>query len=155
GMFLKAQWALASDAAQALAQMASRGAKGDVKLASLVRERQDLVAEWQRRDQMRTAAVAQQPDHRDRHAEALNVARLSGIEARIGEIDQTLKVAFPDYAALANPAPASLGDVQALLGDDKALVLILDTEAGLKLLPGETFLWVVTKTDVRWVRTEL
>jgi tetratricopeptide (TPR) repeat protein len=56
-MFVKAQWAAASEAAEALAQMAARDAKGDVKLASLVRERQDLLAEWQKRDAARMAAA--------------------------------------------------------------------------------------------------
>ena len=41
---------------------------------------------------------------------------------------------------------------QAELRDDEALVLFLDTDARFKPLPEETFLWVVTKTDVRWVR---
>src|SRR5262249_37773550 len=38
-MFLKAQWAQASEAASSLTQMAARSAKGNVALASLVRER--------------------------------------------------------------------------------------------------------------------
>src|SRR5262249_43310534 len=48
--FETAQWAQASAAAASLAQMAARGAKGDPALATLVRERQDLVAEWKKRD---------------------------------------------------------------------------------------------------------
>jgi hypothetical protein len=62
--------------------MAARGAKGDAVLAALVRERQDLVAEWQKRDGARSTAVAQAPDKRDRSAEAANVARLAVIDAR-------------------------------------------------------------------------
>ena len=49
-MFLTAQWALSSEAARSLAQMAARSAVGDPALAALARERQDLVAEWQGRD---------------------------------------------------------------------------------------------------------
>jgi hypothetical protein len=81
-MFVKAQWAAASEAAEALAQMAARGAKGDVKLASLVRERQDLLAEWQKRDAARMAAASIAPDQRNRQAEAVNVARIGAIEHR-------------------------------------------------------------------------
>jgi len=57
--FEAAQWTQSSEAAESLAQMAARGAKGDPKLAALVRERQDLVAEWQKRDAVRSAVVAQ------------------------------------------------------------------------------------------------
>jgi hypothetical protein len=45
--------------------------------------------------------------------------------------------------------------VQAHLGSDEALILILDTPE-LKPTPEETFIWVVTKTgEPRWVRSEL
>jgi CHAT domain-containing protein len=152
--FETAQWAQASAAAVSLAQMAARGAKGDPVLATLVRERQDLVAEWQKSDGARTAAVSQIPDKRDRAAETANVARLEAIDKRIGEIDQRLKAEFPDYAALASPAALSAANVQALLGPDEALVLFLDTPEW-KPTPEETFVWVVTKSDLRWVRSDL
>jgi tetratricopeptide (TPR) repeat protein len=154
--FQTAQWAQSSEAAESLAQMAARGAKGDVKLAALVRERQDLVAEWQRRDVLRSASVALAPDARKQQAdgEAENVARLHAIDARIAAIDVRLQNAFPEYAALTSPAPLSVEEVQAELGADEALVLFLDTPAW-KSTPEETFIWVVTKTDMRWVRSEL
>ena len=126
-MFQTAQWASASEAAASLAQMAARGAKGDPALAALVRDRQDLVGEWQKRDQARSAAVSQAPDKRDRAAEGANVARLAAIDARIGEIDRRLATDFPDYAALARPQPLGVEQVQAELRADEALVLFLDT----------------------------
>jgi CHAT domain-containing protein/tetratricopeptide (TPR) repeat protein len=157
-MFLTAQWAQSSEAAESLSQMAARGAKGDARLAALIRERQDLVLEWQRRDQVRSYAVAQAPDKRNREAEAENVARLSAIDARIAIIDKELAENFPDYAALASPAPLPVEAVQAQLGADEALVLFLDTpeqKPMVKEIPEETFIWVVTKTAARRVRSEL
>jgi CHAT domain-containing protein/Tfp pilus assembly protein PilF len=153
-MFQTAQWAQSSDAAESLSQMATRNAKGDNRLAAFVRERQDLVTEWQRRDQLRIAAVAQTPDKRNRQAEAENVGRLAAINARISTIDKELAANFPDYAALASPVPMPVESVQAELAPDEALVLFLDTCAR-ESTPEETFIWVVTKTDVRWVRSEL
>jgi tetratricopeptide (TPR) repeat protein len=102
-MYLKAQWGLSSEAAQALAQMSARGATGDPELAKLVRERQDLTAEWQSRDAARTAAFSQLPEKRNKESKAANSARLTAIETRIGEIDRELKSKFPDYSALASP----------------------------------------------------
>jgi hypothetical protein len=61
---------------------------------------------------------------------------------------------FPDYAALASPAPLSVVDVQALLGPAEVLVLFLDTPVW-KPTPEETFIWVVTKGEMRWVKSEL
>jgi CHAT domain-containing protein/tetratricopeptide (TPR) repeat protein len=153
-MFQTAQWAQSSEAAESLAQMAARGAKGDTTLAALIRERQDLVAEWQRRDQAHSAAVAQPPERRNRDAEAENTSRLIAIDARIATIDKSLAADFPDYAALVAPTPLPVESVQAQLDAGEALVLFLET-AGLKPAPEETFIWVVTKTDMRWVRSEL
>ncbi|MBO0756798.1 MAG: CHAT domain-containing protein, partial [Bradyrhizobiaceae bacterium] len=153
-VFQTAQWAQSSEAAESLAQMAARGAKGDPKLAALVRERQDLVAEWQRRDQMRSAALAQAPGNRGGTPEAENIARLAAIDDRIVNIDKRLAADFPDYAALASPAPLPIEDVQEQLGVDEALVLFLDTPEW-KPAPEETFIWVVTKTNAKWVRYEL
>ena len=153
-MFRTAQWAQGSEAGASLAQMAARGAKGDPGLATIVRERQDLVAEWQKLDGARTAAVSQAPDKRDRAAEAANIARLAAIDARIADIDKRLAADFPDYAALSRPEPLSVEEVQAQLRPDEALVLFLDTQEW-QPTPEETFIWVVTKTDVRSVRSEL
>ena len=61
---------------------------------------------------------------------------------------------FPDYAALVNPGAVSVEDIQAQLGADEALLLFLDTPEW-KPTPEESFLWVVTKSDMRWVRVEL
>jgi len=82
-------------------------------------------------------------------------ATLAAIDARIAEIDERLKAEFPDYAALVSPLPLSVEGVQALLGPDEALILILDTPEW-KPTSEESFLWVVTKTgEPKWVRSEL
>ena len=153
-MFQIAQWVQGSEAAASLAQMAARGAKGDPTLATIVRERQDLVAEWQKRDGARTATVSESPDKRDKAVEAVNGARITEIDARITDIDKRLAKDFPDYAALASPKPLSVEQVQANLAADEALVLFLDMPEA-PPTPEETFIWVVTETDVRWVRSEL
>ena len=153
-MFQTAQWALSSEAAQSLAQMAARGASGDPRLAALARERQDLTAEWQKREELRNAALGQPADKRNAKAEAETLARLAELDARIGEIDKRLAKDFPDYASLASPAPLPLDEVQVQLGADEALVLFLDTPEH-KPTPEETFVWAVTRTEARWVRSEL
>ena len=153
-MFEAAQWAQSSDAAASLSQMAARGAAANPGLAALARERQDLVLEWQKRDALRDAALAKPAAQRDAVAEAETAARLAAIDARLGEIDAKLKAEFPDFAALASPAPLPLAEAQALLGDGEALVLFLDTPEK-KPTPEETFIWVATKTQARWMRSEL
>ncbi len=153
-MFETAQWVSSSEAAQSIAQMAARGAKGNPALAALVRERQDLVAEWQKRDAARNSALSQSPEERDSGAEAANLARLAAIDRRVGEIDTRFKAEFPGYALLSSPEPIAAVEVQSLLRADEALVLYLDT-AALGPAPEETFIWVVTKSEIRWLRSDL
>jgi CHAT domain-containing protein/tetratricopeptide (TPR) repeat protein len=153
-MFETAQWGVGSEAASSLAQMAARSAKDSPELAALVRERQDLVGEWKSKDRALIVARAEPPARRNPDAERALSERLAAVDARLGEIDKRLAKDFPDYAALASPRPVAAADVQASLRDDEALVLFLDTVA-FKPLPEETFVWVVTKTSSRWVRSEL
>ena len=104
--------------------------------------------------EVRNAALGQETAKRNAKAEAENDGRLAAIDGRIAEIDKRLKAEFPDYAALASPAPLPVEEVQAQLGADEALVLFLDTPEA-KPTPEETFIWVVTKTEMRWVRSDL
>lgn len=151
-VFQVAQWALASEAAEAVANMAARSAKDVIGLGKMVRERQDLVGEWYLRDRLRIEAFPLLSDRPDRAVEVGDA--LSAIQARIAEIDRRLQMEFPDYAALARPTPLSVEEVQAELSANEALVLFLDTPTW-GSVPEETFGWVVTKSEVRWVRSEL
>ena len=151
--FVVAQWARGSDAAASLAQMAVREAKGDTALARIVRERQDLVGEWQARDKLLIAAVSQPPERRSSPGEAAERARLTAIDARLRDIDRTLAADFPEYAALTNPEPLSIAETQAQLGAGEALVLFLEAPA-VGPVPEAGFVWAVTRTDARWARIE-
>ena len=152
-MFESAQWALSSEAAASLALMSARQATGTSELAALARERQDLVAEWHARDKLLITIVVNPKAGGGGAAEQAQRARLAAIDARLGEIDRTLEQKFPNYAALAAPEPLSIGDTQALLQANEVLVLFLDAPKHKPTLE-ETFVWVVTKTEVRWLRLD-
>jgi len=143
-MFETVQWAQASEAAASLAQMAARSAGSSSELGGLVRERQDLVNEWQTKDKELIIAKSKEPTKRVVGAENALADRLAAIDIRLEEIGRRFAKDFPEYAALASPAPASITEVQAQLGADEALVLFLDTPE-IKPVPEETFVWIVTK----------
>ena len=153
-MFKITQWVVASEASISLAQMAARQAKSGGPLARFARERQNLVEEWQAKDKELITARSEPTARRNVQTETLLFDRLAAIDARIVQIDKTLVSDFPDYAALTKSEPLGVADVQALLRADEALLLVLDTPE-LKPTPEESFIWLVTKTDMRWVRSEL
>lgn len=158
--FLAAQWSTESDAARALAQMAARGAAGHGRAGgadgpgTLVRQRQDLLAEWQRRDGERTVAFSKPPERRDAAAEAANEGRLTAIDGEIAELDRRLAAAFPDYVLHTRPQVVGIEEVQRLLARDEALVLFLDT-GELGPVREETLVWVVTSDAQRLVRAPI
>ena len=144
--FELAQWALQSGAADALAQMAVRFAKGGGPLAGLVRERQDLVVQRQSEDRRLLAALGNADD---RGTDAIRAA-IAALDARLDAADEKLSADFPDYAGLSNPRPLTIAAVQGLLKEDEALVVFLDVPHSGKL-EEETLAWAVTRHETRWI----
>jgi CHAT domain-containing protein/tetratricopeptide (TPR) repeat protein len=160
-------------AATALGQMTARQANGTTRLAKLVRERDNLSTEWNRLDQQIREAVLKVAERPAGRTVADDRTRMDAIPVRIAAIDKTLAQEFPDYIALAKPQPLSVAEAQAYLGPKEALVLLAatprlgrwgETDApGMKTpdwmkngdAPPETFIWVITKTDARWVKADL
>lgn len=152
--FLIAQRARASNAGAALAQMAARGAAQSGPLAQLIRQRQDLLAEWHTLDVPRASEVARPSEKRDLAAEQANSGRLSAIEERIGALTAEIKIQFPEYSAFASPEPLSLSEVQTQLKPDEVLVLFLDAESKDEA-SDRGFIWLVTHDNSYWMRSSL
>jgi CHAT domain-containing protein/tetratricopeptide (TPR) repeat protein len=150
--FDAAQWILVSETANSLSLMAVRLSQGAGKLSEVIRERQDLLTEWQVKDRLLISARALSPDKRDALRERTLSTRLAEIDKRLSSIDLQLAKDFPDYAAVANPEPLSISDVQELLHDDEAMVLFLKTPTSAPWR-GQTFAWVITKRVSCWVRS--
>jgi CHAT domain-containing protein/Tfp pilus assembly protein PilF len=150
--FEYAQWGEMSAASNALAQMSARKAITDEKLSKLVRERQDLGVDWQDKNQVYLAVASQ--SEREQSREAQLRTDMARVDARISEIDRTLIQFYPQYMDYANPAATTLPEVQALLSDDEALIAFFNSSEN-RPTPEETFVWIVTKEEVRWVRSDL
>jgi CHAT domain-containing protein/tetratricopeptide (TPR) repeat protein len=152
--FLTAQWSHTSGAATSMNQMAVRGSGGSKQLAALVRERQDIVNEWEAKDKLLTAARGQEPSKRNLQIERGLGARLDRIDVRLAEIDKLFSKEFSNYSALASPRPLTATDVQKVLYEDEALILFLDTE-DYRSIDEEAIIWVITRDKVRWARSSV
>ena len=117
------QWAMLSSAGNAVQQLGLRAAAGSPELAEIVRRRQDMLALVEDRE-----SKLAELDGRDPVSQANEAVRLRGeIDSLLAElhgIDERLKADFPRYSELANPAPLKIAEVQALLEDDEALLVI-------------------------------
>lgn len=148
--FEVAQWALQSAAADAVALMSARQAKGAGPLAELVRQHEDLISRRRAADKRLLAAVgegnAAQTDA-DR-------AAVRSLDRELDATDKRLGDEFPEYASFSNPKPLDLAVTQALVHEDEALILFLDVPK-IGSLPADGLAWSVTKTDSRWVHSDL
>jgi CHAT domain-containing protein/tetratricopeptide (TPR) repeat protein len=141
--FQIAQWAMRSSAAAALQQTGVRVAGGNATIAALVRENQDLAATWRSKDKLLATALSN-PERLQNGAATDNLRKqMADIDKRRAANAAELELRFPDFAALANPKPLSVDDVQELLGADEALVFLLtDAQQG--------YVFALTRSQFDW-----
>ena len=157
-----AQWATASRAASALAQMTARMAKGDGPLADALRERQRLIGVWQALNARLYETFVAGASAPDRALEQAITKQMGEVQRQKNAIDAEVERRFPDYASVSTVQPVGLRQLQsagaagapALIGDEEALIYLLST-SGENPTPEETFVWVITKTGMRWERADL
>lgn len=144
--FEAAQWAIASDAADALAKVSARFAQGDDALGRLAEERETLIG---RRDALErelerlyAAADAQTQGRRTTVR-----AEYETVAARLKVVDADIEVRFPAYAELTSPRALTIREAQGLLKPDEALLLVL-------VNPEATYVWGVSRDRVEWARAE-
>ena len=137
-----AQWTDQSAAAAAVQQMAARFAGGSA-LGTLVRERQDLGVAWQVQNKALTDAEAKPQAQQDRAAVDAARKQMADIDGKLAANATKLDKQFPDYAALANPKPLKVEDVQQLLGPNEAMVLFLSGET-------ESYVFAITRDRFDW-----
>ena len=140
--FELAQWALQTGAADALAQMSVRFAKGAGPLAATRAgaARPDRPPQGEdKRPARRRGRGRRQGGGNDRVRRSRPRCRLDAIDARIAS-------GVPEYAGSVGPKAARHRRGPGLLQRDEAFVLFLDVPR-FGRLPEETLVWVVTKTE--------
>ena len=130
-------------AGEALNALALRFSAGNDRLAQLVRKDQDLAAEAASLDKAIIAAVSSEPSKRDAAAEQRIRDRIAAIAKERADLQSVFAREFPDYAALSNPQPLTVKDIQALLADDEALIVIYLDEK-------KSYVWAITRSAADW-----
>ena len=137
------QRASQSAAAAAVNKLGARLAAGSGRLAGLVRNDQDLAAEAEALDKAILAAVSKEPAKRDAAAEQRIRERLAEIAKQRTALQGVFAAEFPDYAALSNPQPLAVKEIQALLSDGEALLTYATGDK-------ESYVFAVTRTSAAW-----
>jgi len=139
-------------AGEALNALAVRFAAGSGRLAQLVRQDQDLAGEAAALDKAILAALSTEPSKRNIATEQRIKDRIGVIGKQRSDLQTVFAREFPDYAALSNPQPLTVKDIQALLTNDEALVIISLATApnGPKNGPQKSYVWAITRSAAEW-----
>ena len=138
-----AQWANQSAAAAAVQQLSPRFASGNDALAALVRQDQDLSA--YRRDRAKALVeTLARPAGQSNPAQIDTIRRqIEDTERKLATTKARLEKEFPDYAALSNPRPLKVEEVQKLLATYEALVLFVTGDE-------QSYVFAVTADSFDW-----
>lgn len=125
GAFLDLQWERTGGAGGAIAAATAR-AQADPDVATLARERDRMLAEIARLDDMFVALSSDPGTGREERAQRLPALRAQAEAARrrLAEIDREIAQRFPAYSELAEGAPLSASEAVTLLAPDEVLVSI-------------------------------
>jgi CHAT domain-containing protein len=144
--FEAAQWAIASDAADALAKVSARFAQGDDALGRLAEERESLIERRDRLERELERLYASEAADALAGRARTRAAWEDAIE-RLRAVDADIDARFPAYAELTSPRALSIAETQALLGPDEGLLLVL-------VNPEAAYVWGVSRERVEWARAE-
>ncbi|MEL7049246.1 MAG: CHAT domain-containing protein, partial [Pseudomonadota bacterium] len=109
------QWTTLSAAGSAITKMGERLQTPDPELAKLIRDRQDLGAQWETIDRSLIASALQPDTARDLSGEKALRAKLAETKQRFSKLDEQITAGFPAYTELAMPRPVKSDRVLDLL----------------------------------------
>lgn len=139
------QDALSGAAGRALKELAVRQLADEKQggLGALVRERQDLLEQWDANAGRLAAAAGDGGD--TVKLGSLRAAR-SDIIGKLESIDSRLRTEFPEYFALVSPQPLDRGATQDLLAPDEAILLEVPSLSGVHVM-------AISRNAIEWQRT--
>jgi CHAT domain-containing protein len=137
-----AQRASQSTAAAALIQTAARFASSSNKLATLVRENQDLGMLWHDQNDHFLEMLSQQ-ERPDENVLRKMREKIAETETRFAVVANQIDNEFPGYAALVTPKPLKVREVQDLIGSEEAMTFFIEGR-------GELHVFALTRDRFDW-----
>jgi CHAT domain-containing protein/Tfp pilus assembly protein PilF len=137
------QSAPSSAVALAVERLSIRLAANTGELADLVRKDQQLAAESDHLDNLLIDAVSRPVDQQSPDGESYIRNRITGVKDERARLFALFEKRFPDYAALSNPHPMTVDEIQSYLDTDEALI-VFD-------FAYKSYAWIFTNTFSDWV----
>ncbi|MDA1326980.1 MAG: CHAT domain-containing protein [Proteobacteria bacterium] len=137
--FALAQAASAQSVQRSLTASAARAAAKDSALADLVRRQQDTTIRLNALNGVLASALNLAADQRDDRVIADLRGRVDTLRRPQTTLAGEIGRRFPDYAALMNPKPTTIGQVQKSLRPGESLIATYVAEK-------ETYVWAISRT---------
>lgn len=146
--FVASQYASNSGAASSLAKMAVRSSLADGRIRKMVRRAQDLALAQAGAEFSLMSRLGRSLPKTGAELSGRNLHDDTESSGELDSLARKISADYPEYAALVNPVPLTVDEARSYIHSDEALVLFSDAA-------DETFIWVITKTDMRWVKSDL
>jgi CHAT domain-containing protein len=144
--FEAGQWAVRSEAAEAMAKVSARFARGGAAVSPLAAQREQLIAQRQALERQAShLALGSGADNQA--AQAANLRAYQDLNRQLAQINKTIDDQYPAYAELTNPSALTVRETQALLQPREALLFLL-------VNPEATYVWAVSRDAVAWTRAD-
>jgi CHAT domain-containing protein/tetratricopeptide (TPR) repeat protein len=142
------QRAVTNDLGQIISRMSARFAASNSQLREILRSGEGLAREQEVLETQLTGSFSLGQEEQLKAFTTIR-AKLAAIEQRRADIRNQVQASFPDYFRLVSAEALSLDTIQSLLQANEALVVYFVS------INDETFIWVITKGDTHWVKSEL
>lgn len=140
--FVRAQWTVLSDGADALQAMSSRVAQGSNRLGALEAERRRVTEQIAEKQKRREQVLSLGEDQREPLLGRLTT-EISGLASVLGTLNETINREYPAYSELSAPSAVDIPRLRSLLRDDEVVVQILVNDDA-------TYIWAVSQDRIEW-----
>lgn len=142
--FVRAQWTVLSDAADALQAMSARIAQGGDRLGVIEAERRRITGQIAEKQRQREDLLGLPENDREPRLGQLT-AEITELSGALNTLNEQIVREFPAYGELSAPSAVDIPRLRSLMHDDEVVVQILVNDDA-------AYIWAVSRDRIEWRR---
>jgi len=142
--FVRAQWTVLSDGADALQAMSARIAQGGDRLGVIEAERRRIAGQIAEKQRQREELLGLPEDQREPRLGQLT-SEITELTSLINDLNEQIVREFPAYGELSAPSAVDIAQLRSLMRDDEVVVQILVNDDA-------AYIWAVSRDRIEWRR---
>lgn len=142
--FVRAQWTVLSDGADALQAMSARIAQGGDRLGVIEANRRRLTGLIAGKQRRREELLGQPVENREPQLGQLT-SEIAALSTEVAALNEQIVREFPAYGELSAPSAIDIPKLRSLMHDDEVVVQILVNDDA-------AYIWAVSQDRIEWRR---